>query len=227
MQDKKILMCYRPGARGDFMMSLMSGSIREVYTDLFALPQSPNCIKMHDFGDIWYGDTTDVVNTINDFARYRAFRIKIEDFEDAKFITYLMHYKMPFAKGVKTTKVIDLEFSVAYSLINCLQFETKFRQHDIAFEEVVPFKNVFDFDFLMGFCARHSEQIWTEEDLSKIAINIKINQQLKEQMNQFYNDKFIASVEQAYKEVRSNKEQFLEFPDTVDFLSDWEFVNGR
>lgn len=224
MSEKKTLMCYRNGARGDFLMSLISGSIREVYNELFAVPLYPNFIKMHDFGDVWYGNAEDQINSISDITRYNAFRIKIEDFDDAQLIIYLMNYKMPF-KGITVNDPAELLSSISSSFLKCIEFEINFRPHDSLFIEVIPFKKIFDFDFLMEFCQRHSKQIWSNEDLSKIKQNILINEKLKIQMHNSKN--FDINIVNAYKYMRSNNEKFSEFPDHIDLLSDWEFLNGR
>ena len=224
---KKTLMCYRPGARGDFLLSLMSGSIRNVYNELFAVPHYPNFIKMHNFGDVWHGKSDDLINNIDDLSRYRAFRIMIEDFDDAKLITYLMHYKMPFGP-VQINNYGYPAISIANSLSGCLQFELTFRPYNNTFIEIIPFKKVFDFNYLMEFCYRHSEQTWSNEDLDKININIALNEKLTAQMDSFYNGKFDdVRLVNVYRELRSNTEKFSELPTEIDFLGDWEFVNGR
>ena len=224
-------MCYCPGSRGDFMLSLMSGSIRTVYNELYALPKDRNYIKMHSLGDVWHSD--DKINTVEDLVRYRTFRIKIEDFEDAKFISYLLFYKRPFNPKLVKDNDISRFTSIPHSyiagrLVDCLLYEKKFRPYDNLFKEVIPFKQVFNFDFLMEFCSRHSQQVWSDSDLEKIKINVTLNEQLKVQMNQLYSDKFIADVAEEYCFIRSNQEErFLEFPQTINFLSDWEFVNSK
>jgi len=211
------------------MLSLMSGSIRTVYNDLYALPKDRSYIKMHDFGDVWYGN--DKIDTVEDLSQYNTFRVKIEDFEDAKFISYLLFRKLPFnPKSIKDNDlnrfISDPSNFIAVNLTECLLFEKKFKPYDNLFKEVIPFKQVFNFDFLMEFCSRHSQQSWSDSDLEKIKINVSLNEQLRVQMNQLYDDKFIADVAEEYHLIRSNQEEkFLEFPDTIDFFNDWKYVN--
>ena len=165
MSAKLPIICYHPGARGDFLNSVLYGNrlFKDQNNKMVHEPGGIRVEKIH-----WYKDTISPVQTKSDFKKYMSIQISVNTLQEQKEVAWLMLVKH---SEFFNCKIGNNQWSLTVDVVKTWM-ET-FR--DVKFDVVVPFKNVFCINYLSQLCADLSLPPLTNEETLRIQKNININ----------------------------------------------------
>ena len=165
MSDKLPIICYHPGARGDFLRSVLFGNrlLNDAHNATVGDPgQRIRVEKLH-----WY-DNTACVRTESDFKKFMSIKISADTLQEQKKIAWLL--------TIKHSKLHATEVSHNQWLTNVdfvKHWTTTFR--DVKFDVVVPFENLFCVNYLLQLCINCSLSPVTNQEKLRIQKNIDLN----------------------------------------------------
>ena len=224
-QNKKILACYYMGSRGDFLLSILGDYLDKSYQTPavkrpFNLPWRG--IKMHNFGDVHYGNAHDRVDCADDLLKYNSIRISFDNFQDALFSSYMKSVK--HAENPKSYDYRSTEF-VGY-VIGHYSFEFNFRPLNDKFIEVVPFPKMFDADFLVDLYERSNGKTINNSVVGQIQYNIAINEAYRKECQEYFTDNNLGRLIASYNQERRDYNYYalppIKYLDNIDLSqADW------
>jgi len=226
--DKKILVCYYMGSRGDFLLSILGDYLDQSYqTSAIKRPVNvtQRCIKMHNFGDVYYGTAHDRVDSANDLSKYNAIRISFDNFQDALFSSYMKsikHKENPKSYDYRTAGFVGY-------LIGHYGFEVKFKPFDDKFTEIVPFPKMFDTDFLVNLYERSNGRTIDNSVVDQIRHNITINEIYRKEYQEYFTGDNLNRLVADYNQERRDHNYYalppINHTDDVDLSqADWDDI---
>lgn len=163
------------GGRGDFLASILFGD--QLLTDghlptiTIAGGDKTRIAKIHEFGQSHWADIV-VDNTT--LGNYRGFRIDVSDPVDQWTVAWLNWYKRPPRGEISLQAMIR-----SYQLLD--SWNQKYKQYDQDFAYVIPFKCLFDIDYITELYQKVNSQLLAPDAVERIKHNINLNNNVIDQ----------------------------------------------
>jgi hypothetical protein len=168
MCTKSPIICYHPGARGDFLRSVLYGNRLQADQNHATVhdPGSNSCINVEKVH--WYSDIKTPVHTELDFKKFMSMKISVDTLQEQKEVAWLMlvkhselfNFKINNDKYIGTTDLVKT-------------WATTFK--DVEFDLTIPFKNLFCIDYLSQLCIELSLDPLSDIEQARIQKNINLN----------------------------------------------------
>lgn len=166
---ENVIFFYTPGARGDFLASLIFNKLEgqhswHINTVKIVNPYM-NYVKVHDLNTKFFDK--DPLVTIDELILNRSYRIRLNTFSDYLTCMYYVQEKI----NLPDTQRVSVQ-----AIWSLLKQEAKYKKLDNFFNEVIDFSNLYDVDFLKDFYRRfHGHEFLDQTDLDRVRDNINLN----------------------------------------------------
>ena len=166
---KKWLLLYHSGARGDFLNSILFGDIllQSYKNPWIIVTGTDQTLRMHGYNEVYSPHYT-----FTKFEDFNVLRIKAEDKFDIMCIAKLATHKL--------MKDSDIKYDNVLSVSN---FENTFSKLDFQFQLIVPFKKLFDIEYINKLFYQIRNNYLTPEEQDRILYNIKLNLDILDSYN--------------------------------------------
>lgn len=168
------LIIYHNGSRGDFLLSILLGNILindyQQYTGFIIGPVEPKkWRKWHMIDKPQYGPGGQGPYDRHEIKPPDQFdfviRIKLDGPTDFEDVTLLSRFKMKDRNWITSVK-------------DAARFEDTFAPMDNQFDQVIPYRDLWDLEKIKILFQQHRGRPMTEFEEYRVQYNIKINQEL-------------------------------------------------
>lgn len=169
------LFAFPPGARGDFLSSILYGDVLEESWQRPMVDRGgthyENCEKIHNFGFSSYGK---LYVTSDNLDQWNSYWIRVNTAKDMWNVAWLNYSKHPQDEEPSQSVVY-----ARYSLTKMINQEFEWCQD--WFDHIVDFENLWDLNFLHAFYQQTNNKELNTDQLERIQHNININLELIKQ----------------------------------------------
>lgn len=153
-----LLIFYPPGARGDFLASILLDTISQVYNH-YMIPTPINYKKVHWAKDLVGVDGWEEIDT--------SIRIRLNDIEDYLTVAHLWQEKISFGR-IPTENI----------LVELVKNESTAKHMDHMFDHIVDFKSLFDVNSVRDTYKKIMNADLDDTRLQQIEHNISLQQRV-------------------------------------------------
>lgn len=164
------LFLFPPGARGDFLASILFGDQLKADGTKAMITRTgfhPSRVaKIHKFGQ---SEWANVVVTESDLHLYQTFRVDLSSPLDQWQATWLLFNKKLPRQGVMDEKTLRRHQTVMHN------WQQYYSQYDDQIQFVVPFAKLFDIDYISELYQTVCNRCLSDDAIARISNNIGLN----------------------------------------------------